>query len=195
MSDLIQSGFGTELIEREAIIILSQQLNEELLAVQLLWEDKDIEINQLIGEEPITVDLEPVEERNFHYGSKPSLIEAPIDNYPNICAIADSADASDSDYDQFNNYVNTLAIEIMCKSLYNESEANRRASRTLQAVHNVMMRNQTLNGIIEGFDNDPSSILSDVFTRSDHSQGEPDWYWRAGRIDYQITRQAKIPEA
>jgi len=189
---LNESGFGMELIEREAIKVLFAELNNELAVVEALWEPRDIEMNQLIGEDPPKVELELIEENNFHYGNKPSLIESPINNYPNVCAIADAADASETDYDQFNNYSNSLAIEIMCKSLYNESEVNRRTSRTLEAVHNVMMRNTTLNGLIEGFDNDPSAILSDVFTRSDNSQGEPDWYWRAGRIDYNITRQSTI---
>ncbi len=193
--ELTESGFGTELIETEAIKILFDELNTELVAVQERWETRDQEINQVIGVEPITVEQELVVEGNYYYGHTPSLIEAPIDKYPNICAIADNADQSEDVIDQFNNYSISLAIEIMCKSLYNESEVNRRTNRTLEAVHNVMMRNQTLNGIIEGFDADPSAVLTDVFTRSDHPQGnDTKWFWRAGRIDYTITRHALIPE-
>lgn len=193
--ELTESGFGTELIETEAIKILFDQLNTELIAVQERWETRDQEINQVIGVEPITVEQELVVEGNYYYGHTPSLIEAPIDKYPNICAIADNADQSEDVIDQFNNYSISLAIEIMCKSLYNESEVNRRTNRTLEAVHNVMMRNQTLNGIVEGFDTDPSVVLTDVFTRSDHPQGDnKSWFWRAGRIDYTITRHALIPE-
>jgi len=193
--ELTESGFGTELIETEAIKILYSELNTELVSVQDRWESRDQEVNQLIGVEPITVEQELVIEGNYYYGHTPSLIEAPIDKYPNICAISDNADQSESGIDQMNNYAVGLAIEIMCKSLYNESEVNRRTNRTLEAVHNVMMRNQTLNGLIEGFDSDPSAILTDVFTRSDHPQGNDiKWFWRAGRIDYQITRNALIPE-
>jgi hypothetical protein len=192
--ELTESGFGMELIETEAIKILYNELNTELQAVQERWEERDIQINQLIGIEPVTVEQEFVVEGNYYLGNNPSLITSPIDKYPNVCAICDSAEQSDNEYDQFNNYDCVLAIEIMCKSLYNESEVNRRAQRMLEAVHNVMMRNSTLNGIIEGFNSDPAAALTDVFTRSDHPQGESDWYWRAGRIEYTISRHAIIPE-
>lgn len=191
---LTETGFGVEIIEREAIKILYEELNDELIAVQDEWEDRDIEINQLTGEDPITVELELVEEDNFYYGHRPSLIEAPVDNYPNVCAIADSSSPSENEMDQFNNYEVSLAIEIMCKSLYNESEVNRRTVRTAEAVNRVLMRNNTLNGNCEGFDMDPSLVLTNVFIRSDHPQGDSDWYWRAARIDYFITRHAQLPE-
>jgi len=192
--ELTESGFGNELIETEAIKVLYNNLNTELLAVQERWEERDVEINSLIGVEPVVVEQELVIEGNYHYGHVPSLIEAPIENYPNVAAIADGADQAESEIDQMNNYSIGLAIEIMCKSVYNESEVNRRTNRTLEAVHNVMMRNQTLNGLIEGFESDPSMQTSEVFTRRDHPQGDSDWYWRAGRIDYQITRHAVQPE-
>jgi small nuclear ribonucleoprotein (snRNP)-like protein len=190
------SGFGLELIERAALKILYNELNTELAVIEATWIDEDLELNQLIGSDPIQVELELIEDGNFYQGHVPSLIEASIDKYPNVAVTCDTADPAEqeSDYDQFNNYTNSLGVEIMCKSLYNEIEVNRRTTRTLEAVHNVMMRNTTLDGTIEGFDKDPSAILTDVFTRSDRTQGENDWYWRAGRIDYQITRQAKIPE-
>lgn len=195
MTKLVESGFGNELIETEAIKILYNELNPELLAVQARWEDRDVEINNIIGVDPIVVEQELIVEGNYYYGHTPSLIEAPIEKYPNVCAIADNADQAEGEIDQMNNYSLGLAIEIMCKSLYNESEVNRRTNRTVEAVHNVMMRNQTLNGLIEGFESDPSAILTDVFTRSDHPQGnDQKWYWRAARIDYQITRHAVIPE-
>jgi hypothetical protein len=191
---LNETGFGVEIVEREAIKILYEELNDELIAVQDEWEDRDIEINQLTGEDPITVELELIEENNFYYGHRPSLLEAPITSYPNVCAIADTADPSESEMDQFNNYEVSLAIEIMCKSLYNESEVNRRTARTAEAVNRVLMRNDTLNGECEGFDSDPSLVLTNVFTRSDNPQGSDQWYWRAARIDYFITRNAKLPE-
>jgi len=192
---LIESGFGLEIIETEAIKILAENINQELIEVEERWKERDLETNQALGILPITIELEHFKEGNYHMGHTPSLIEAPIDKYPNICSIASESAASESDYDQFNNYDISLAIEFIVKSLYNESEVNRRAQRTLEAVHNVMMRNQTLNGLIEGFDNDPSGVLTGVFTRSDHPQGSNnEWYWRLGRIDYMITRQAKVPE-
>jgi hypothetical protein len=190
------SGFGLELIEQAALKIIYNELNNELALIEEAWKAKDLELNQLIGADPIEVTLERIEDGSFYQGHVPSLIEAPIDKYPNVAVICGDSNPyeGENDYDQFNNYTNSLAIEIMCKSLYNESEVNRRTNRTLEAVHNVMMRNTTLDGIIEGFDSDPSAIVTDVFTRRDREQGESDWYWRAGRIDYQITRQAKIPE-
>ena len=191
-----ESGFGLELIEVETLKILYNELNEELTVIEAKWEEQDLELNQLVGSDPIKIELEHFEDGNFYQGHIPSLIEAPVDKYPNIAVICDTSDPAEQNisYDQFNNYTNSLAIEIMCKSLYNESEVNKRATRTLEAVHNVIMRNTTLNNTIEGFDIDPSAILTDVFTRSDHSQGDSGWYWRAGRIDYKITRQATIPE-
>ena len=191
---LTESGFGVELIEREAIKILYEELNDELVLVQDEWEERDIEINQLTGEDPITVELELIEEENFYYGHRPSLVEAPVDRYPNVCSIAESSEPSEYEMDQFNNYQVGLGIEIMCKSLYNESEVNRRTVRTAEAVNRVLMRNNTLNGQCEGFDFDPSLILTNVFVRSDHPQGDKEWYWRAARIDYTITRHAQLPE-
>lgn len=191
---LTETGFGVEIIEREAIKILYEELNDEIIKVQDEWEDRDIEINQLTGEDPITVELELIEEENFYYGHRPSLVEAPVDRYPNVCSIAESSDPSENELDQYNNYQVSLAIEIMCKSLYNESEVNRRTVRTAEAVNRVLMRNDTLNGQCEGFDFDPSLVLTNVFIRADHPQGDKDWFWRAARIDYSITRHADLPE-
>lgn len=192
----LESGFGLEIIEQAAIKTIHNEINDELATIESVWESRDLELAQQIGLDPVTIELERFEDDNFYTGHVPTLIDAPVDKYPNIAVICSTSNPADTDmdYDQFNNYTNSLGIEIMCKSLYNESEVNRRINRTLEAVHNVMMRNTTLNGVIEGFDSDPSAVVTNVFTRKDKTQDEPDWYWRAARIDYEITRQALIPE-
>lgn len=189
---LVERGFGLELVEREACLVLYRDLNTELDAQQALWTQRDIDFKSEIGHGPYEVTLEYVADENFNYGHRPSLIENPAKpNYPNVATMAYESNPIPQPIDQGTNTRISLDVEIMVKSEIDELEVNRRIHRTLEAVHQVFMRNQNLNGVIMGFDNDPNVIITNVFLKPDEGSV---WYWQAGRLRYSVTRHTTYPD-
>ncbi len=194
----VEAGVGLELIERQAAVILFENLNAEIDRIQPLWDDRDKEWQRLTGNGPDQVNVEHIEEQNFYYGHRPSLIEAPPkENYPNISVMCHRGNPPGADkIDQGQDFKVELDIEIMVKADDQEAEAvvNRRCKRTIEAVNQVLTRNSRLNGLSLGFDDDPIVIQTDVFKRAEESGAGPDWYWQASRIRYTLTRHSNLPE-
>ena len=144
---------------------------------------------------------------NFHEGFRPSLINAPVEGYPNLAVMAYRATPGPGTelYDHQEKYRVTLVIETMVKAMSEEGEevCNHRAQRMVQAVHTCLMANQTLGGIVSGFDGTPTVSVTELFTRKDRggdasSAGTrtsygPHWYWQGGRMEYAVRKEASLP--
>lgn len=193
--EMTERGIGLELIQVEATKILFSELNDELDLQQEKWADRDEEWNLLTGQDPSFVELEHIEDRNFHPGHRPSLIlKLPKEHYPNISVMAYSGKPTGDILDQASNFNIMLDIEAMCKSDTSEAEVDRRTHRTTEAIHQVLVRNENINGYSLGWDNDPVIQLTDIFIRSEEASHGPDWYWQAVRVRYNLTRHARIPQ-
>lgn len=190
-------GTGLEKIQREAFIVLFQNLNAQIQLVESAWESLDQEFATIIGENYEALTLEPVENINFHLGHRPSLIKAPINFYPNVSMMAyQSRPSSPDNLDQYSSYSNRLMVELMVKSPeYNEGDTdkqqqaesivNKRIQRTTDAANNVIMQHQTLNNTVPGVESSPNVIISDVFKRTQESGGYgPSWLWQGSRLEY-----------
>jgi hypothetical protein len=134
--------------------------------------------------------VETIEDFNFHAGTIPSLINAPINNYPNVCTICYIATPPTSSDDDGELYNNVLDIEVMVKSINSEEEVNSRIQKTLDAVNLVFMdslENRTLNNTIPML-NAPRMTVGDVFVRREKTAIGDRWYWQGGSLSYTVNK-------
>jgi hypothetical protein len=107
------------------------------------------------------------------------------------------------------NITNRLFVEVMVKSPHyelsttetteGEIEAERvvnaRIQRMTDAVNNVFQSNRTLNSTVAEISQTPSVLISDVFTRREHtSYGQP-WLWQGSRLEYEVSRLSHLSES
>lgn len=191
---MTEPGIGLELIQLETLKILINNLNDEIENQETLWGDRDKELNQLTGVQPIRTKLESVKEENFHSGHRPSLVlSPPKPSYPNISVMAYRANPLGEQIDQADNFTVTIDIEGMVKSNDNEVEVDRRCHRMVEAVHQVLIRHEDLGGTSFGWQNEPVVQITDIFTRREEKGHGKDWYWQAFRLRWQISRNNYLP--
>lgn len=190
MLEATESGIGEEIIQRQIVRVLYEHLNDEIDVEQERWSDRDDEWATLIGEPSYTA-LEHVEPENFYTGHRPSLVNAPIERYPNVAVMVYQGRPSAEVLDQMSNFSLVADIELMVKS-EEEVHTDRRVHRTVAALHRVLTKYENLEGYSRGWDNDPSFGYSDLFPRSE--DGGKDWYWQGCRISYPFTRTNRLPD-
>jgi hypothetical protein len=193
MLEATERGSGLELVQLKAGTIFYNNIEDELTAQEELWLDRDNEWRSLTGQGFGETRLERFSDENIHLGHRPSLILArPQKDYPNISFMAYMARPASSVIDQASNFSITLDIEIMVKGEY-EVEVDRRLHRTCEAVHQVFVKNESLDGVSLGWDNDPVINLTDIFRRDEDVSHGKAWYWQAARIRYLLTRHNRLP--
>lgn len=198
---------GMPEIQRAAFFVLFDTLNDALVLVEQSWATSDQSFSDRTGRPFVPTTLEPVEDDNFHEGLDPSLIQAPIEKFPNCSVLAYRATpgpgAALLDHQEV--YRVSLTIEAMVKATPEEGVdiCNRRCNRMVQAVHTCLMANQTLGGIVSGFDGTPTINVTEMFTRKDRggdasSRGTrtsygPEWLWQGARLEYAVRKEASMP--
>jgi hypothetical protein len=134
--------------------------------------------------------VETIEDSNFYAGTIPSLINSPIEKYPNVCTICYISNPPNSTDDVGELYSDVLAIEVMVKSINSEEEVNSRIQKTLDAVNLVFMdslENRTLNNTIPML-NAPRMTIGDVFVRREKTNVGDRWYWQGGSLEYIVNK-------
>ena len=205
---ITDKGTGLERIQREAFLVLFNNLNAEIDLLESAWATLDEELATATGFDNPVISLESVENINFHLGHRPSLIEAPITRYPNVSVMAYQATpAAPDNLDHYNLYTDRLFVEVMVKSeryqvtadnlddqIAAERIVNARIQRTTDAVNNVITSNGTLNGTVTDIGKTPSVVISDVFVRSEKtSYGNP-WLWQGSRLEYDVSKVARLED-
>ena len=206
---LIDKGLGLERIQREAFLVLFNNLNQEIAILESAWTTLDNELAVATGRDFDPITLERVEDFNFHMGHRPSLIEAPIQRYPNVSVMAYQVRPEGvNQIDQMAQSLDRLFIEVMVKSpqyatsteeandgqVEAERIVNARVQRLTDAVNNVIQNKRTLNGTVQDIIGIPSVIISDVFPRASHtSYGQP-WLWQGSRLEYEVSKLSHLDE-
>lgn len=195
-------SIGLEQIARAAFLVLLDGLNAELELWEAAMVPYDRELDEARGRQFVAVELERVERDNFHLGHIPSLIvdsqgRAPaLDAWPAISVMAyrSSPSAGNALWDHGDSYRDSLYVESIVKAGPDDGTGrmaevcDKRIWRTVEAVNNVLMRDRTLGGVVQGVE-DPTAIVSEVFTRPQSDENpEIDWFWQAGRVEYGITK-------
>jgi hypothetical protein len=203
MSILTDSSTGLERLGREVVMILHSDLNEELEAVEAEWGPYDEEYAAVVHKLYNPTTLEKIQDGRFYLGHVPSLIDAPIEAFPNIAVMGYQAQNSAPDsIDLYYGVAVSIFIEIMCKSGpypdinvaisdAGEETVNRRTTRTTDAVVSVLSRNPTLNGLVQPIQTTPSVTIFDVFKRHQNRDRGPLFFWQGSRIEYRVTRLMK----
>jgi|SRR6516164_1316464 hypothetical protein len=182
----VDSSFSMELVGKRALWMLRENLNDELDAQQAKWMQLDGQLDL-----PLT-SVEHFMVENFYHGHRPSLIEAPVDRYPNCSVMAWQATPQFSDFDQVDLFQLHMYVELMCKSDDDEGEVNSRIQRSVDATHAVVMADRTLGGIISDISNTPSVLLTDVFVRSESREVSRRFIWQGARMEYTIVKPTAL---
>lgn len=179
-----------EEIYRQVILVLYDGLNNEIDELQAEWTARDQQFWALMDRER-EIEVEHIESNNFYPGHTPSLINAPVERYPNCSAYTFQARPQGSGDDQGEMYDVRLAVEVMCKSSLDEQEVNSRVHRTVDAAQSVLRREgpRKLGGYVSGLaDSSPIITVGDVFVRREEKSRGPRWFWQGGRLEYRLDR-------
>lgn len=185
-------SFGLERFQREVLILLHESVNDEIFAQMDAWDALDEEYARIFGQRNDRLIVEPIRDDNFYDGHRPSLIDAPIDRFPNISAMAFQADPGGpgSGTDQTEDFMRRLYIETMCRSdpapadvVGYEQQVNKRIQRTTDAVLNVIMSNRRLRETTFPLGLTPSVRITEVFAgRTEKGSGDR-FLWQGSRIE------------
>lgn len=186
----LSTRLGTEKIQRQALLVLYDHLNDMISAMQGTWVAEDDQFWSSLNRGRQEWFVEPIEDINFYSGTIPSLITAPIENYPNVCTIAYIATPPNSLDDDGELYTDILAIEVMVKSINSEEEVNSRIQKTLDAINLTFMdslENRTLYNTIPKL-NAPRQTIGDVFLRREQTSIGDKWWWQGGSLEYVVNK-------
>jgi hypothetical protein len=186
----LTTRLGTEVIQREAILVLYNGLNDMITSMNSTWASEDEEFWTALNRGNQDWFVETIEDQNFYAGTIPSLINAPIENYPNVCAICYISTPPGSTDDDGELYNNVLAIEVMVKSINSEEEVNSRIQKTLDAINLTFMdslESRTLNNTIPMI-NAPRMSIGDVFIRKERTNVGDRWFWQGGVLEYVVNK-------
>jgi hypothetical protein len=199
----LSHGLALEAMQRMAIRILHAELDAELVMVAAEKAQEDADFYTEMGLEPQEITLEPV--AKFHAGHRPSLIEAPLEDYPNVSTMAYNAVARAGSDDTAVWYDTRLAVEVMVKAIggtleerfSRENQAaeelvNVRIQRTADAAHRVMLRHRTLDGLVTQLGDTPTVNVGDVFERRANKGVGSRWLWQGARLDYVVPKYVEL---
>jgi len=186
----VSTRLGTELIQRQALLVLFNDLNNMITRMNDIWADEDDEFWSSMSRGNQDWFVEEIANENFYAGNIPSLINSPIDNYPNVATICYTATPPGSFDDDGELYQNLLSIEVMVKSINSEQEVNSRIMKTLDAIHLTFMdslENRTLYNTVSRL-NAPRQSVGDVFVRKERVATGDRWYWQGGVLEYTVAK-------
>lgn len=204
MSTLIADAtLGLEDIQREAFIVCWENFDAALGAIAEKWDARDEADADRLGVPHVATELELVDRTptddnptgNYWEGHVPSLINAPVENYPNLavmCFRGTPGPQSDL-FDHADQYLNSLIVDVMVKAT-NERDVNRRAHRMAEAAHLCLRSNSTLHGTVEGLNTAATADISDVFVRREKTKGHYGsvWYWQGARLSYGMKKMSSV---
>lgn len=200
MTLLTDETTGLETLQRATLQILHDNLNDQLITTEAIWDSKDQSFAISMNQEYIPITLEPIQDSNFWSGHKPSLIERGPDYFPSVTVMAyGSGRGGDTGIDQAWGLVDRIAIETLVKAGFypddditgiGETIVNSRIQRTTDSIMAVIAHNRTLGGIVAHITDTPNVLVSEVFAVTEERTGR--WYWQGSRIELEVTRSSQV---
>lgn len=185
----------TEDIQREALLVLFDHLNDKIDELEQEWQAKDQDLYSHMDRVDPGWTVEQIPADNFLPGTLAPLMNRPITEFPNVATIAYVARPNNSRDDNGEMYQVRLAIEVMVKSERNEQEVNSRIKKTLEAVHLTLFDNwdnKTLNHLVHDI-SAPLETTGDVFKIEDRGTRQS-WFWQGGRLEYVVSKYVSFDE-
>jgi hypothetical protein len=197
MTVIREPVLGLEQIQRAMLLQLIANVNRAIGQVEAWMAAEDEALAATQGLPYVPTLIERIAPQNFVEGHRPSLISAPIGNYPNVAvwAVRGSPTPESETFDQLSSHSVLVYVEIMVKSETSEEEVNRRIQRTAEAVNIAVSLDHTLGGVVYGFDGDALLELADVFTRKEQTAYGPEWFWQGARLEYAVRKEAVYPSS
>ena len=112
----LTTRINTEVIQRQALKVLFDHLNDKIIEMRPIWAAEDDDFWSSLNRGQSGWTIETINDENFYPGTIPSLVGAEPDKYPNVCTVAYIGEPNNSDDDTGDMYRVRLAIEIMVKS-------------------------------------------------------------------------------
>lgn len=200
MSLLTDETTGLETLQRATLQILHDDLNDQLITTEAIWDPKDVAFAASMNQVYKQITLEPIHDENFFSGHKPSLIQRGPDYFPAVTVMAYTSRAGgDTNIDQAWGLSDQISIETLVKAGFypddditgvGEDIVNARVQRTTDAIIAVLAHNRTLGGLVNSIGDTPTVQVSEVFAVTDDRTGR--WYWQASKIDVTATRLSAI---
>lgn len=192
MPMVLRTSTGLEEIGHGVLLQLSASVNRELVLQTSAWAPYDVAFSQEFGYEYFPTLLETIDPAHMYLGHVPTLIDAPPTDFPNLSVLASDSTLAPSMPDQTLEYLINFYVELMVKSAepnlgsdIQQREVNKRIQRTTSAVHNVLMSDQTIGGLV--YETSMRSLnITDVFIRREERARGAEFFWQGARIDYQV---------
>lgn len=192
----IEPGLGTEEIQRAVITQIRAHLADEIAGLKDLWDARDRDYCAMIGAQFEPTIIPKVKDSNFYTGTKPSLVQAPLDRWPSITAFCGELVPAGDQPDHFGTLNIPIYVEVLCaagpveqeeiynaKGIVTEEILDRMLSRLTDAVHLCIMRNPTL-GILAGNLTPPSLITSQPFARAEEKGTGTRYIFQGRQLSY-----------
>lgn len=198
------TDLGLELIARKIALLLISDINTELATVDAAWTTLDQELATAQGASYVACTSDTVAASNIHVGHRPSFIESPVTNYPNLSVMSyNMANSPYRNIDHGEDISITTFVEGMVKDgpfasdieFNHQAEmfVNKKVQRMVEAVHKVISSNPTLGGLIDGFEGAPRIVVTECMRRQETTEGgDQDYYWQMFRMEYITTRSLAI---
>lgn len=202
MSLLLDNRIGVEDLQLSVFKTMQTYLNTYIAAEETRGLALDAEV-VVAGGNSVSVALEPFEGRYVHYGHRPSMIEAPVTEYPSMSIMTYSA--GPAGVNQAADYGSSLilrcAVEFIVKSGpydaddregVGEDIVGRRAKRTAEAIHRLMQDHAALDGKFLPPEGPPLFTFGDIFEREEDGETVTGarWYWQGVRIEFTYLKQS-----
>jgi hypothetical protein len=200
-SPFISDNFiGFEPVTRAARLVLFQGLDDEIDRQSERWNEEDLAL-QSLGLDPGVgqVVVDHIKPENLHEGPHRSLLEQPIEAFPNCSVMAYVTIPSGEQFDQFDTSDITLFAETMViagpvpkgQEVPFETIVHRRIQRTTEAVNAVIKRSGTLLGTVNPIQSMPrGGIGNSSWLRPQEKGSGPRYLWHGSRLQYTLQRHA-----
>lgn len=199
MSD---ARIGNEDFQWKVFANLFSYVNDELAIEEAAAQAGiDAAYDTLTGRGFGSLSLELFNTEFIHYGHRPSMIEAPVSEYPSLAVFGFRATRAGSQpIDQGTAINNQVAVEAIVKSDAfteddksgrGEDQVNRRIHRTAEAINAAIVKNMG-GEVDEGFG--PIAIVwGEIFARREEAGHGSMYFWQGVRMEYVFSKQ-NIPD-
>lgn len=192
---LVDNRLGAESFQYRCFEAVYRNINTEVAAEQTIGQQVDAAYNTLTGRNITPEVLEQFAVANIHYGHRPSLIEAPVSEYPSLCVFSYRTSPSGQSTDSTSKSNIQVAIECIVKSDgyrdtdrsgVGEEQVGRRIKRTAEAINNVMQK----HGATQAYSVPPPVVVwGEIFARSEEAGSGQVYYWQGVRMEYVFQKQ------
>lgn len=196
--DIFDSRLGVEDFSRQAYLVIFEGVNAALDAEGARWAQSDMDFNALIQRPAINASLEHFTPRTMHPGHRPSMIEAPVDQYPSLAVMAYRIAPLGDQNEAADNAQVSLSVETIVRSGPfrpddkdgdGETALNRRLLRTVEALHKVLLDARDIVGWVPP-ERSPTAIMGEIWARDAEVNEGDRWYFQGARMEWTFSKQS-----